>query len=97
MVALLQFIAWLIQLYIYVVFASVILNWLIFFNVVNRHNQVVYSIADTLNRLTEPALRPIRNALPDFGGVDLSPLVLIIGLIFIQWVVIGGWLIPLFV
>lgn len=88
---LLDFIAWLISLYMWVVIGSALLSWLIAFNVVNRHNQVVYMIADTLHRLTEPALRPIRNALPDFGGLDISPIVLIILLVFLRNVLIS-WL-----
>jgi len=73
-----------IQLYIWLVIASAILSWLIAFNVVNTGNRVVYMIADTLHRLTEPALRPIRRYMPDLGGVDISPIVLILLLIFAQ-------------
>ncbi|MGK2742468.1 YggT family protein [Tepidicaulis sp. LMO-SS28] len=73
-----------IQLYIWVVIASAILSWLIAFNVVNTQNRFVYTIADVLYRLTEPALRPIRRVLPELGGLDLSPVVLILGLILLQ-------------
>jgi YggT family protein len=96
MIALLDFIAQIITLYMWVVIISVLLSWLIAFNVINRHNQVVYMIADSLQKLTEPALRPIRNALPDFGALDLSPIVLILGLAFIRNVVIGDWLMKAF-
>jgi YggT family protein len=89
---LLNFIAMVITLYIWVIIISAILSWLIAFDVVNRRNRAVYMIADSLNRLTEPALRPIRNALPDLGGLDISPVVLILGLIFIRDVVLFGWL-----
>lgn len=88
MLELLAFIDWLIGLFIFILVVSAILSWLIVFNVVNRHNQVVYTIADVLHRLTEPVLRPIRRALPNYGGVDLSPLVLIIGLYFVRAVII---------
>jgi YggT family protein len=97
MIALLEFIAQIITLYMWVVIISVLLSWLIAFNVINRHNQVVYMIADTMQKLTEPALRPIRNILPDFGALDLSPIVLILGLVFLRNVVIYGFLMRLFV
>lgn len=73
-----------IQLYIYILIASAILSWLIAFNVVNMSNQVVAMIAEALWRLTEPALRPIRRFLPNLGGLDISPVVLILLLIFVQ-------------
>lgn len=94
--ALLGFIAWVIDLYIWVIIIGAILSWLIAFDVVNRRNRAVYTIADGLYRLTEPALRPIRRALPDLGGLDISPVVLIIGLFFLKNVVIGDWLWRLF-
>ncbi|WP_088346747.1 MULTISPECIES: YggT family protein [Rhodomicrobium] len=97
MIPLLDFIRMVITLYMWVIIISAILSWLIAFNVINRHNQFVYTVADSMQRLTEPALRPIRRALPDFGGLDISPVVLILGLIFVRDVVIGGWLIPAFV
>jgi len=73
-----------INLYIWIIIAGAILSWLIAFNVINLHNQFVYTIARTLDALTEPVLRPIRNILPDLGGIDVSPIVLILGLIFVQ-------------
>jgi len=90
----LSFIAMVITLYIWVVIISAILSWLIVFDIVNRRNRVVYLFADSFHRLTEPALRPIRKVLPDLGGLDISPVVLILGLIFIRDVVIFGWLAP---
>ena len=71
--ALLGFIAMVISLYIWVIIIGAILSWLIAFDVVNRRNRGVYTITDSLYRLTEPALRPIRRALPDLGGLDISP------------------------
>ena len=73
-----------IELYIWVLIASAVLSWLIAFNVVNTRNRLVHTIGDILHRLTEPLLRPIRRILPNFGGVDLSPVVLILLLIFIR-------------
>ena len=75
-----------IDLYIWVVIIGAILSWLIAFNVVNTSNQVVYTIADFLYRITEPALRPIRKVIPNLGGIDISPVILILGLIFLQMV-----------
>ncbi len=77
-----------INLYIYVVVASAIFSWLIAFNVINPQNRFVYTVVDILYRLTEPALRPIRRIMPDLGGVDISPVVLILGLIFLQNLII---------
>ena len=77
-----------IQLYVWVVIASAILSWLIAFNVVNTQNRFVYTIADTLNRLTEPALGQIRRFMPNLGGIDISPVVLILLLILAQNLII---------
>ena len=73
-----------IQIYIYILIASAILSWLIAFNVVNTRNQFVAVVIDTLWKLTEPVLRPIRRILPNLGGLDLSPVVLILLLIFVR-------------
>jgi YggT family protein len=75
-----------IKLYIWVVIGWVIMSWLVNFNVVNRSNRLVYALGDILYRLTEPALKPIRRFLPNLSGIDLSPLVLILLLIFVQQV-----------
>ena len=91
---LIGFIVLVIDLFVWVVIASAILSWLVAFNVVNMNNRVVLMIADTLYRLTEPALRPIRNILPNLGGIDISPVVLILFLLFIRDVVLRGWLAP---
>jgi YggT family protein len=70
--------------YIWLLIASAILSWLIVFNVLNARNQFVDRIGDFLYRITEPALRPIRRFVPYIGGVDISPVVLILLLIFAQ-------------
>ena len=82
------------QLYIWLLIAAAVLSWLIAFNVVNTRNQFVGMIADFLYRITEPALRPIRKALPNLGGIDISPVILILLLLFIRDVVLLGWLAP---
>ena len=94
MVPLIGFIVLVIDLYIWVVIAGAILSWLIAFNVVNTQNRFVYSVADMLYRLTEPALRPIRRVLPNLGGIDISPVILILFLLFIRDVVLLGWILP---
>ena len=76
-----------ITLYIYVLIANAIYSWLVAFNVVNARNNVVAMIGDFLFKVTEPVLAPIRRRLPNLGGIDLSPVVLIIGLIFIRMLV----------
>jgi len=77
------------DLYVWVLIISAILSWLIAFNVVNTRNRAVYMISDVLYRLTEPALRPIRNVLPSLGGVDLSPVVLILIVMFVQRLILN--------
>ncbi len=72
------------ELYVYVVVISAILSWLVAFKVVNTSNRMVYMVGDFLYRITEPALRPIRRILPNLGGIDVSPLVLILVIIFAQ-------------
>jgi YggT family protein len=76
-----------IDLYIWAVIISAILSWLVHFGVVNTRNQLVSMIGEFLWRLTEPALRPIRRFVPKFGGVDISPIVLILALLFVQMVI----------
>ena len=75
-----------INLYIWVVIISAILSWLVAFNVINTSNAFVRALGDFLWRITEPALRPIRRVLPNLGGVDISPVVLILLLYFAQLV-----------
>ncbi len=88
MIELLGFISYLITLYTYIVIANVILSWLMAFGVVNPYNSTVRTIWQALNALVEPLLRPIRNILPAMGGIDLSPIVLLLGCFFIQSVVL---------
>ena len=73
-----------INLYWYIIIAAAIFSWLYAFNVVNSRNQFVAIVWDMLSRLTEPALKPIRRLLPDLGGVDISPIILLFILIFLE-------------
>jgi YggT family protein len=73
-----------ITIYIWLLIASAVLSWLIAFNVVNTRNPIVNSVGEFLYRITEPLLRPIRNMLPNLGGIDVSPVILIIGLLFLR-------------
>ena len=84
MQSLLQLLDTLINLYIWALIISVVLNWLVQFNVVNTSNRFVYMAGDFLYKITEPALGRIRRVLPNLGGIDLSPLVLILGLVFLR-------------
>lgn len=72
------------NLYWWVIIISAVLSWLIAFNVVNYRNQLVAQIDTTLRALTEPVLAPIRRRMPNLGAVDISPIVLLLGIIFIQ-------------
>ena len=90
MLRLIEFVDYLLGLYILVVLAMVIMSWLIAFNVVNTNNRAVYTIADVIYRLTEPALRPIRRLLPNLGGIDISPVILFLIIMFIRGVILGS-------
>ena len=73
-----------VNLYMWCFIISAIMSWLIAFNVINTGNRLIYTVGDTLYRLTEPMLRPIRNLLPNFGGIDFSPLIAILILLFLK-------------
>ena len=76
-----------ITLYVWLLIASAVLSWLIAFNVVNTRNQFVAAVAEFLYRITEPALAPIRRFMPNLGGLDISPIILILLILFIQRVI----------
>jgi len=82
------FIDWLIGAYIWVIIIQAILSWLVVFNVVNTQNRFIYAIGNALYQLTEPVVGRIRRFLPAAGGIDFSPLVVIIGLVFVRAVVL---------
>ncbi|SDB06758.1 YggT family protein [Bauldia litoralis] len=88
MIELLGFISYVLQLYVYVLIAAAVLSWLIAFGVVNTSNQFVAGLLQLLYAITEPVLRPIRNMLPNLGGIDISPVVVILIIIFIQSVIL---------
>ena len=84
MLALIKTIDLALYLYWWIIIASAIFSWLYAFNVVNPRNQFVGSVGNMLFRLTEPALRPIRRYMPDLGGIDISPIVLLLIIYFIR-------------
>jgi YggT family protein len=86
LIPLLTVISYALDLYKYVVIAMIVYSWLSSFGVINTYNASVRSIGNILARLTEPVLRPIRQAMPNFGPVDLSPVVLWLLIYFIQMV-----------
>jgi YggT family protein len=81
------------NLYVYVIIFAAVLSWLIAFNVVNMYSDVVRSIWNMLTALTEPVLRPIREIIPSFGGLDISPVVLLL-LIFLFENIIQRYIYP---
>jgi YggT family protein len=85
---LLSFISYLLTLYVYVLIAAAVMSWLIAFNIVNPRSPVVSMLGQFLYRVTEPVLRPIRNILPNLGGIDISPVIVILIIIFLQNVII---------
>ena len=94
LIALFQVIDLVLGLVVWALILSAILSWLVAFNVVNVRNQFILTVGNFLYRVTEPMLRPIRRYVPDFGGVDVSPVILILVIYFIrsvlrQWAVSG--------
>ncbi|MDA1090325.1 MAG: YggT family protein [Proteobacteria bacterium] len=79
-----------IDLYMWIVIIGVALSWLVSFNVVNTSNRFVYMVGDFTHRATEPALGRIRRYIPNLGGMDISPVILIVLLIFLQRIIIWG-------
>lgn len=82
--AIVQVVILVLDLLIWAVIIQAILSWLIAFNVINVHNGFVRTVWSSLERLLDPLLRPIRRVMPDLGGIDLSPMVLVLGLILLQ-------------
>jgi YggT family protein len=73
-----------VQLYIWVLIINAIASWLMAFNVINVSNRFVYSILEISYKLTDPPLRFIRNYIPNLGSIDISPVILILGLVFLR-------------
>jgi len=86
--AILEIILLILDLYWWVLLATIIFSWLISFNVINTRNQIVETVWRVLTALTDPLLRPIRRVIPSFGGLDLSPIVLFLAIYFIQRIII---------
>ncbi|CAO3352358.1 YggT family protein [Azospirillum melinis] len=91
MIALYLLINTILDLFFWVLILSAILSWLVAFNIVNTRNRAVYLIGDFLYRVTEPVLRPIRRVLPNLGGLDLSPIVVLLAISFIQNLMAQYW------
>ena len=85
--ALLDVVMLVLNIYTWLLIASAVLSWLVAFNVVNTRNDVVRTVWGFLYRVTEPVLRPIRNMLPNLGGIDVSPIIVLLIIFFIQRVI----------
>ena len=73
-----------IDIYFYILIINIVLSWLIAFNIVNMQNKIVVTILYATNRLIDPLLNPVRRILPNLGGIDISPIILVLCLLFIQ-------------
>jgi YggT family protein len=82
--ALIETLLYVLDLYKWIVIAAVVASWLTAYGVINRQNRVAMSVVDILDRLTEPALRPIRRVMPRLGGLDISPVILLIIIFFLE-------------
>jgi YggT family protein len=88
MIPILNTLMFALNIFIWILIANAIFSWLYAFNVINTNNQFVNMIGRALYQMTEPVLRPIRRIMPDLGGVDISPIILILIIYLIQQVVI---------
>ena len=86
--AILDVILLILDLYVWVIIASAIFSWLIAFNVINSRNQFVATVLNILYQLTEPLLRPIRRIMPNLGAIDISPIVLLLGIFLLQRIIV---------
>ena len=84
MIAIFYLVLQILKIYSYVVIANVIISWLVAFNVLNTSNRFVYSVLDVSQKLTDPPLNFIRRYLPNLGSIDISPIILILGLMFLR-------------
>ena len=84
MIAIFYLVLQILKLYSYIVIANVVISWLIAFNVLNTSNRFVYSILDFTYRMTDPFLNKIRRFLPNLGAFDISPIVLLLSIWFIE-------------
>ena len=88
MLALFQTIDLALNLYTWILIASAIFSWLYAFNVINSRNQFVNAIGTFLYNVTEPVLRPIRRIMPDLGGIDISPIILLLLIFFVRQLIL---------
>lgn len=89
LLSLFQILDLLLRVLTYIIIAQAIISWLVAFNVINTHNDFMRSFLNALDRMTEPLYRPIRRILPDFGGIDFSPLVVLL-LIYVVRILLAG-------
>ncbi|MEI9931330.1 MAG: YggT family protein [Rhizomicrobium sp.] len=80
----------LLNIYEWVVIVAVIASWLVVFNVINARNEIVRGILRALDALTEPVFRQVRRVIPPFGGIDLSPLIVLVALWFLERLIVWG-------
>ncbi len=78
------------SIYIYLLIASAVFSWLVVFNVINTSNRFVFTLLSFLHRITEPPLRPIRRIIPNLGGIDISPVILILILYFLRDLIVSN-------
>ena len=90
------FIAPALSILIFMIFAQVILSWLLAFNIINLRNPMVSQIYYALEKILGPIYRPIRNVLPSMGGLDLSPIILLFAIYWVRDFVVMGKLFPMF-
>lgn len=93
MVYLILFLDYLLWLYLVIIVVWAVMSWLIAFNVINTHHPFVRSVVEFLYRATEPVLRPIRRLLPDLGGIDVSPVIVFLIIMFIRRVIFPNLLV----
>ena len=90
--ALFSIIDMILQLLVWIIIAQIILSWLVAFKVIDTSNRFVRTVLDGLERLTAPLYRPIRKIMPDFGGIDFSPIVLILAIQIVRMLAKGAML-----
>ena len=73
-----------ITIYLWIIIINAILSWLVAFNILNTHNRFVFSILDATYKITDPVLNKIRRFIPNFGSIDISPIILILALMFLR-------------
>lgn len=91
-ISLFQVIDVVLNLFVWALIISIVMSWLVHFNVINPHNQFVSMVGTFLYKLTEPVLAPIRRVMPDLGGIDISPIIVVLIIMFIRGV-LRGWMV----